>query len=266
MSRSTHRAIPMTVLGLLGASSASTSVADCLRLAASNDPGQQNAFTLTFAPEFGGTRTANITSSEILLEVCSDTGQARFIDYYQEGEPLTLPDGASTGDLTILIDDSQSVSFAPATGIFETNDLYAIHFTGDLSAYQIGSPFVLPDNSVGTVNFETPSSGTINMDWTGGAALPNPFVPGEFIPFTYACVVNARFTVQTPCANAAVGCSAGDVDGNCQVDLTDLGHTLASFGSSGARIRPSHGDLDRDRDVDLTDLARLLAEFGNNCN
>jgi len=251
----------ISCLGVLAGASA-----DCQRLIASNNPDLPNSFVLEFAPEMGGTRTANISRTDMILELCPDTGQARFIDYYQEAEPLILPDGSSTGDLTILVANSQSVGYTVGTGVFETLDLYEIHFAGDLSAFSLTSPFVLPDNSQGTVVYETPGTGTITMQWTGGAALPNPFVPGEFIPFSYTCNVNQRFVVAEPCANAAVGCDQGDVDASCSVDLADLSIVLANFGSSGPRVRPSHGDTNFDQAVDLTDLSRLLSQFGNDCN
>ncbi|MFN0135723.1 MAG: dockerin type I domain-containing protein [Phycisphaerae bacterium] len=56
----------------------------------------------------------------------------------------------------------------------------------------------------------------------------------------------------------------GDVDGDGDVDLTDLATLLTNFGQpSGATLED--GDLDRDADVDLTDLAMLLAQFGTSC-
>lgn len=54
----------------------------------------------------------------------------------------------------------------------------------------------------------------------------------------------------------------GDIDGDGQVNLTDLALLLANFGSSGRGIE---GDLNGDDTVDLTDLAMLLARFGVTC-
>ncbi|RMF79916.1 MAG: hypothetical protein D6744_08690 [Planctomycetota bacterium] len=57
------------------------------------------------------------------------------------------------------------------------------------------------------------------------------------------------------------GCACpGDVDGDGDVDLSDLSILLANFGEAGAT-----GDLDGDGTVDLSDLAILLAEFDNVC-
>jgi endonuclease/exonuclease/phosphatase family metal-dependent hydrolase len=53
----------------------------------------------------------------------------------------------------------------------------------------------------------------------------------------------------------------GDIDGDGDVDLTDLGRLLAHYGTcSGAG--PGDGDTDDDGDVDLSDLGALLANYG----
>lgn len=56
----------------------------------------------------------------------------------------------------------------------------------------------------------------------------------------------------------------GDLNGDHQIDLSDLAALLAHFGaSSGATL--ADGDIDADGDVDLSDLAVLLAHFGASC-
>src|SRR5262249_9420946 len=56
----------------------------------------------------------------------------------------------------------------------------------------------------------------------------------------------------------------GDVNGDHQVDLSDLTVLLSHFGTtSGATL--ADGDLDNDGDVDLADLASLLSHFGTIC-
>jgi hypothetical protein len=55
----------------------------------------------------------------------------------------------------------------------------------------------------------------------------------------------------------------GDVDGDLDVDLTDLAILLANFGQGGAVH--SDGDLDNDGFVTLADLSILLAHFGAVC-
>ena len=52
---------------------------------------------------------------------------------------------------------------------------------------------------------------------------------------------------------------AGDLDGDGDTDLADLGILLADFGCTGGMCV---GDLDGDGDTDLADLGILLADFG----
>lgn len=56
----------------------------------------------------------------------------------------------------------------------------------------------------------------------------------------------------------------GDLDGDGDVDITDLATLLAHFGAS-AGATPGDGDLDGDEDVDLSDLSGLLSTFGVTC-
>jgi hypothetical protein len=49
----------------------------------------------------------------------------------------------------------------------------------------------------------------------------------------------------------------GDLDGDGDVDLSDLAILLASYGVDAG------GDLDGDGDTDLSDLAILLANYGS---
>jgi len=52
-----------------------------------------------------------------------------------------------------------------------------------------------------------------------------------------------------------------DLNGDNQVDLSDLGMLLANYGTmSGATYWM--GDIDSDGDVDLSDLAALLGNYG----
>ncbi|GMU81130.1 MAG: hypothetical protein AMXMBFR47_10010 [Planctomycetota bacterium] len=56
----------------------------------------------------------------------------------------------------------------------------------------------------------------------------------------------------------------GDLDGDCEVGLSDLAMLLSRFGTPGG-MTPADGDLDFDSDVDLADLAALLSVYGSAC-
>jgi hypothetical protein len=53
----------------------------------------------------------------------------------------------------------------------------------------------------------------------------------------------------------------GDLNGDGQVDLSDLAQLLAHYGTPSGAL-PEDGDLDGDGDVDLSDLAALLGHYG----
>lgn len=56
----------------------------------------------------------------------------------------------------------------------------------------------------------------------------------------------------------------GDIDGDRDVDLSDLSGLLSNFGFVGGQTL-ADGDLDGDGDVDLSDLSQMLAVFGSVC-
>ena len=227
----------------------------------------------TFSLMFDGYQTdAVISQTEYTLAVEPDTGTATFSEYYQEAGSLTLPTGVpdqfvQTGDLTIeIVPNSSSGWFNSASGDFETNDLYAVYFTGDLSAFGITSPFVLPGVSRGNINDTSGnlSSGSIEMIWDGEGSLPPGAPPEQAIAFTYQCHVNAEYADDNGCAIGGGHCE-GDVSRDCNVDLTDLAIILENFDRADFLVTPRRGDVDGDVDVDLTDLAILLARFAGGC-
>jgi hypothetical protein len=56
----------------------------------------------------------------------------------------------------------------------------------------------------------------------------------------------------------------GDLDGDNDIDLSDLSQLLANYGTTGG-AQYEDGDLDADGDVDLSDLSALLAVYGTSC-
>jgi hypothetical protein len=68
----------------------------------------------------------------------------------------------------------------------------------------------------------------------------------------------AEYNAEAKCG-APCPCEAGDADGDCDVDSTDLNFVLSEFGcTSGC----GPGDVDGDGDVDSTDLNFVLSLFG----
>ncbi len=94
----------------------------------------------------------------------------------------------------------------------------------------------------------------------GGSAELWTIVGGSHIPMLSEdfsrLVVEWLYAHPKPCA--------ADLDGDSDVDLSDLAILLTHYGTpSGATYED--GDLDGDGDVDLTDLAALLAVYGATC-
>ena len=56
----------------------------------------------------------------------------------------------------------------------------------------------------------------------------------------------------------------GDLDGDGDVDLSDLATLLGNYGMTSGAVY-ENGDLDEDGDVDLSDLAAMLGYYGTTC-
>ncbi len=155
-----------------------------------------SSFTLDFG-NLGGVSSARIAQTEFVLEVDAALGAARFAEYDQAVEPLTLPGGVSTGNIRVqVVPGSSAGTFDSLRGEFNTEELYAVHFDGDLSLYGLTSPVVLPSTSLGLVNVSARDGGDVVMEWNGTGFLPNPFDPGQFIQFSYTCSIGAAFEPQ----------------------------------------------------------------------
>ncbi len=198
MARTSTRSVFSTRLSsfapcaLLGVLVISQAAAAPLTLNTEQNPAIQSSFTLDFG-EFGGERTALVSATQFDLQIDPAQGTARFLNYHQNVDPLTLPGGFSTGNITITIEESLGGEFDRTTGAFTTDDVYAVHFDGDLSAYGIESPFILPGSAGGVVGFDSISTGSADMAWAGEGVLEAPFRALD-IPFAYTCSVSGVFS------------------------------------------------------------------------
>src|SRR3990172_10280026 len=171
--------------------SGSRAAADPVALVATQAPTPASSFSLDFGA-FGGVSSAQISQTDFELEIDADLGTAQFTQYQQSVAPLVLPGGFSTGNIRVeVVPGSSAGTLNVLTGEFTTEELYAVHFDGDLSAFHLTSPVVLPSTSAGTVRLSALTGGDVLMAWTGTSRLPNPFDPATYIPFTYACSVTA---------------------------------------------------------------------------
>lgn len=240
-----HRCVAHAAAAICISISAATVHAEPIYLAATADPDEPSTFSLDFGM-FGGVSSAAISSTEYVLELDHEAGTARFVDYRQDVAPLLLPGGISTGEIFVTIVESGSGTIDESTGAFTTDDLYAVYFDEDLSAFQLTSPVRLPGASTGTVLCDDAGSGTISMEWAGQGQLPNPFDPKHPINFFYVCRVNTEFVVPGP----------GDVEGDVDVDLKDVALFQDCFSGADAAYamdRCAIADYDHDGDVDLSD-------------
>ena len=173
------------------------------------------------------------------------------VDLDLRGTPVD--DTASVSDPNAILlryEDGGSTTFAEVLGVGAT-------------AYQLDASFSLRSQLNG---------GAANLDnvatpFTGDAAVALQWTL-TIDPGASATMVS-KFAVNQSLANSGCGAACdvpggdADIDGDCDVDLSDLAGLLANFGSGSATH--SQGDTDFDGDVDLTDLANLLGAFGASC-
>ncbi len=162
-----------------------------IRVLARQDQSVESSFALDFGAQ-GGVASASISRTDFELEIDGLDGTARFLSYDQDIDALTLPGNLSTGAIRVqIVPDSSTGSYNRTTGAFVTNELYNIEFDGDLSAYGLVSPVILPSQSVGIVDVESMTVGNVTMNWAG-SNLNNPSIP---LDFSYICTLFASFSV-----------------------------------------------------------------------
>lgn len=93
--------------------------------------------------------------------------------------------------------------------------------------------------------------GTIGQPDAGSAGQPMSGGPYELVGGFWPVAMSPASTLP------------GDLDGDCDVDLSDLSSCLSGFGCTPPATCLC--DIDGDGDADLSDLAMLLANFGAAC-
>ena len=112
---------------LAAAASAQLAHARPFSIVTHENPAEPGEFTLTFGG-LGLNAASHITSTNYELSIDPIHGSARFVSYLQHVQPLALPGGISTGDITVeIVGGSSSGSFDPLTRTFTTSDLSLIH-------------------------------------------------------------------------------------------------------------------------------------------
>lgn len=185
------KAIRTGVLALMATGFAASHVAAApVRVQGRQDQRVESSFALDFGAQ-GGVASAMISRTDFELEIDGVAGTAQFNSYDQDIDALTLPGPLSTGAIRVqVVPGSSTGTFDRGTGAFVTNELYSIEFDGDLSAYGLVSPVILPSQSVGVVDLENSSAGRVTMNWAG-SNLNNPLIP---LDFSYICTLFATFS------------------------------------------------------------------------
>ena len=183
----------------------------------------------TLDPATAVTTMVNTFSAGFMIEIVFDCDGQMFAHSLSDDSLYSVD--KTTADVTLVGGHGQGNSnFAQGMDVdYATNTLYAALFTGAAG------------NLVG-------SYGT--WDMTTGAWT-------EIVP---TLDIEAVMAIRNPASLCPGGGCPGDLDGDGDTDLADLGILLADFGCTAPG--PCPGDLDNDGDTDLADLGILLADFG----
>jgi len=157
-----------------------------LRVQALQDQRVESSFALDFGPGGGGVASARISDTAFELEIDGLNQTARFVNYNQNIAAILLPGGLDTGAIHVeVVPNSSSGTYNRTTGEFTTSELYSIEFEGNLEAFGLVSPVVLPSQSVGIVDMEAGTIGRVTMNWAGTTNVP--------FDISYICTLFASF-------------------------------------------------------------------------
>jgi hypothetical protein len=233
----------------------------------------------------GWSSTFSFTTLDLLPPVAYDmlngeTGSYTYFDDSYDGEgdndvPLA-PLSGGLGDLTdgVIATQNWNATPGPYVGWVSIDPTITFHFDRWVRVRMITLHL---DDSNGGGGVYPPTQVTITMGDTT-LELPvtdppsgEPFavsfdelgLTGDMLELTLVDNNSGRYMMLSEVEIYGGSC-AGDLDGDGDVDLTDLAQLLANYGMTGGATYED-GDLDGDGDVDLTDLAALLAVYGTTC-
>ncbi|MFQ5807184.1 MAG: hypothetical protein ACE5I3_12115 [Phycisphaerae bacterium] len=178
--------------------------------------------------------------------------------------------------------NEQPLAWTP-TDLYATHDQLQLVQDDDIDALIVldtndNRHFDEPDQILFSLTPDSPSLATIpGASQEGAAADVFMVAPGE-MPTVLAAAADLGLGDQQDdidaldfvfCDDALDGAARhgirllrGDLDGDGDVDLSDLSILLSNYSATSGMVYED-GDLDNDGDVDLSDLAQLLANYGD---
>ena len=204
----------------------------------------------------GGTLWNQTTVGTDVLNLSTEFGLGTAVDLIYSGSEAQDFNDPGINDLQ----DSGAATIFRITGLVSGE-------TYDIAVYMglFGGFFV--SNGPGFIGFGDPGADGWSLPGTEGnggdyflvtGLTPADFGNGEFgLEFLAdGCITALQITGVSPEPSCI-----GDLDGDLDVDLTDLALLLSDFDCTSGCV----GDVDGDGDTDLTDLALLLANFDQAC-